>query len=147
MSILNMLLGGAGGGDSVITEYETGVYAPTYASEQNPVIPFVNVHTEAPAIILLADDTGLTPRTSMQVVWFFADWTKIFGGAMIGTANGYGEIRDISNTRNYSETMLNSSSALQSYVTATEFKPKRSGTVYYDNARTYKWIALWMPSE
>lgn len=146
MSILNMLLGGAGSGD-VITEYETGVYAPTHASEQNPVIPFVNVHTEAPAVILLADDTGLAPRTSMQVVWFFADFAKIFGGGMLGTADGYGEIRNISYTQNYAEVFFGTSTASQTYVTATEFMPKRSGTVYYDNARTYKWIALWMPSE
>lgn len=147
MSILNMLLGGAGGGDSVITEYETGVYAPTHAAEQDPIIPFVNVHTEAPAIILLADDTGLTPRTSMQAVWFFADFAKIFGGGMLGTADGYGEIRNISNTQNYAEVLFGTSTASQTYVTATEFKPKRSGTVYYDNTKTYKWIALWMPSE
>lgn len=145
MSILNMLLGSAGGGN-VITEYETGVYAPTSANENNATIPFVNVHTEAPAIILIADDTGLAPRTSMQAVWFYADWTKFFGGPMLGTANGYGEIRSVSMNQNYSQVMLGTSTASQAYVTATEFKP-RTGSVFYDNTRTYKWIALWIASE
>lgn len=145
MSILNMLLGGGAGGGDVITEFETGTFAPASMYDE-PIIPFVNVHTEPPVIVLLADDTGLRPAASMEAVWFFADWAKIFGGPLLGVGDGYGEIRNISYYQNYNEIGFNSATASQTYVTSSQFSPKIN-SVFYDNTRTYKWIALWMPSE
>lgn len=140
MSILNMLLGGAGGGD-VITEYETGVYTPPEDYYRSATIYFSNAHTRAPDIIYLADNTGLSIATGEPNVFLYTNWDTIFGGPLFSSQR-YGEIR----TAVQSNISFDTATDYQTYADETKFKPRVS-TLYYRSNRTYKWIAIWLPSE
>lgn len=154
-AILGTLVAGGGG-----LEYESGTWAPT-ADVANYEISFTNSHSTPPFFYAVADASGASNLTYTNFVMVYLDAYQLGGygypyGAdtfrysaitflyrTSGTNSTYDLFRtsypsDVAPAGNgYSQYWANSS-RIRAYTNAT--------SRYWRSTRTYKWIAVWMPT-
>lgn len=150
--------GGGGGG----MEFEVGEWTPTEDIARGTV-EFARTHSEAPMfVVLFAPSDNMSSNSSIEEFSYF-DFYKMFNGApmvMSGTSY-YSLVKWLyrSSSTNFSSSWVgavyksdNPSSSNKSYprywVTENEFHPyANSSSRYWRAGRTYKWLAIWKPSE
>lgn len=151
---------GTGQGGSSGLEFETGTYEPS-ADTTGEKILFTNSHSEAPALIMMADATGTantTSNTNMQFVWY--DYYKLYGIGMPWSASAYryASVYYIYRATNTNSLSVGSASCPYNsdsqgsgginyprfWTDELGFTPNSASTSRYWRAgRTYKWIAIW----
>lgn len=152
----------AGGGSEGL-EFETGTWTPATDIVQ-PTITFSKTHTETPVFAAIADSNGTYYDTPNSTYTFaYIDWYKLTGSGIYKSSSSVGYVLLGWSYRGTSATSLNDSNATvltnygstsnlptwpRYYVTESEFKPyARSTSYYFRSGRTYKWIAVWKPTE
>lgn len=147
---------GSGGGGGL--EYEEGTWTPASDVAQ-PTISFVNTHTTRPFYVLISDVNDTPQATaSSTMAWAMVSFYDTFGCGIYSGANdttAYHYARTLNSYRSgdsttyggYSITGLTGdTTAFMSYfLTNTNFKPY-TGSRYFRPGRTYKWIAVWLPT-
>lgn len=151
---------GSGGGGGL--EFESGTWTPAEDIIQ-PTITFSKTHTETPVFAAIADSNGTYYDTSNSTYTFsYIDWYKLTGSGIYRSSSSVGYVLLEWGYRATSATSLNDANAVvltnygstsnlptwpRYYVTESEFKPyARSNSYYFRSGRTYKWIAVWMPT-
>ena len=151
----------SGGGGLV---YETGTYTPT-SDVTSATVSFANTHSTLPAIVVMAEaSNSLSSWTNYSLFeWNYINTGDLFGGCYPRSSAylGYGRVDTMrksntsslsatnTNTLQYpsSETSDDSATYPRYWVTASSFKAYASNTSYYwRSGRTYKWIAIWVPT-
>lgn len=159
-SSVTVNVSGGGGG----LEYEAGTWTPTSATGR-PTIYFSNTHTVPPAIIKFLDAGDSWPGTAQTNVTFvFTDWYRLngYGIHTSETATTYATVNTIYHGSNASSiangvahaTSANSDSTSDTSTTCSRYYAKPdcfmpysgSSTRYWQTTRTYKWIAIWVPT-
>lgn len=137
-------------------EYETGTL--TLSSDAStPIIMFSDTHTDIPCYINVVDTTGTTATSNSSLYWTFMNWYTPFD-AIIKTAdsaNMYGRYQygwkssSGASAGNIDCKSTGSSSGGLYYLVSTDsFGPYcGSASRYWRRGRTYKWIAVWKPTE
>lgn len=156
-AVINVAGGGGGG-----MEFEVGEWTPTEDLTRGTV-EFTRTHSEAPVfVVLFAPSDSMSLNSSIEEFSYF-DFYKMFNGApmvMSGTSY-YSLVKWLyrSSSTNFSSNWVgiiyksdNPSSSSKSYprywVTENEFHPyANSSSRYWRAGRTYKWLAIWKPSE
>lgn len=157
--------GTASGGGGGSAEIETGTFTPT-ADIAQATITFSNTHTKLPVFAMMVDADGYLGTSSSIILWRYINWEQLIGGGIhvssaTTTPLKYGEARY--DYRGNSTTSLTSSNSnIQTseanatggtntdpkfWVTTTAMYPYSSSASRYWRAnRTYKWMAVWMPT-
>ena len=150
--------GGGGGG----LEYETGTFTPSNDDSAVQVY-FINAHTTAPAIYVIADVTQTASSTTADNLGeLYANFEQIFGsgGAVSSSQTMYGLVGmrykssatgSTGTTNIITVPISNSDGSTSGQPTfwATNqriFFNTNSNSRYARSGRTYKWIAIWFPS-
>lgn len=157
----SLVTGTASGGGGLV--YETGTWTPA-SDITNTTISLSNTHTSAPFFYLISDETGTysgTTNSNYSVAYY--NFHQLFGALWYvdETSYRYGEARifykgtsagTISGTQVYITTPYTSASdttTSQSRYWATESRIRayaNSASRYWRAGRTYKWIAVWVPT-
>lgn len=143
-------------------EYETGTWTPD-SDIARGAVSFANTHTEAPALILLADTTGTSDTTTNTgMVYAYVDPEKLWGNGFPYSSSAFRYVVNYYTYRGNSTTSLSSSALICSHTssetnnaanlyprywaTETGFQPYTNSTSrYWRSGRTYSWIAIWKP--
>ena len=139
------LASGYGGGSGL--EYETGTY--TAASDGNPTINFTNIHASAPALVIFMD-TGSYINQIGGISYEYIGLKSLFGSGLKVSATverdakyGYSRIGSTGSPA-YGGAAI---STISDHVTNTGFTPNfNSANIMCKAGRTYKWIAIWVPT-
>lgn len=157
-AILGTLVAGGGG-----LEYESGTWT-TGTRVDRPTIPFVNAHEKCPAILYFGDATNeYNSRSNINYDFLYVDIEQVLGSPLwvSSSAKAYGycfyqfRLSNSSNLSNSNTRLTYSSSdptdtsgAYPRYwVKPGSFQPwSYMDSRYWNIDRTYKWIAVWMPT-
>lgn len=145
------IVGTMSGGGGLV--YETGTWTPAEdASTQ--WITFANIHTEAPFYYAVFDATGTYDNTSQSNYMIeFLDVNKLSGKPYYLSSTSvvyarYFTVYRTTNTTNLSTGGGNiSTSDVSSYATNEKILASvASSSRYWRAGRTYKWVAVWVPT-
>ena len=149
---------GGGGG----LEYEAGTWTPA-SDTSDYTISFANTHTDAPFYYAICDADGTavdSGQTAAYVVYF--NYGQLFGGIKPGTGSDQYGITSTGYTNN---TTPPTSIAIFTYTQTHPSSDSGNSTTFYPRywttetgiranaysrtfkaGRTYKWIAIWVPT-
>ena len=153
---------GGGGGGSTGLVYESGTWTPS-EDTINPTINFTNTHTNPPFSIVFYDATGtLDSTTNVSIAFVWSDYSQtgneniLISSTKTEYARAYYTARtsatavtawSYSINYPYSNTSATIDTYYRYWVTESSFKPSANSTTrYWMAGRTYKWIAVWLPT-
>lgn len=148
--VVNVSGGGSGG-----LEYETGTLTLS-SDESTPIISFTNTHTDVPIYINITDVTETLATDNSNLYWTFMNWYTLNDSFIKTTSssNMYGRYQygwktsSGASAGNIDCTNTGTGSGSLYYLVAEDrFGPYcGSGNRYWRAGRTYKWIAVWVPT-
>ncbi|MBR2777122.1 MAG: hypothetical protein IKD75_08505 [Prevotella sp.] len=149
-----------GGGSGWVTE--SGTVTPT-ANTNTISVTFANTHSTSPVFVALADisapSSDITSNTNLT--FCYVDYYKLFGSGYptstsatrystaYYTYRGSSSASSSAQNTQYSSDNTGSSSTSYSryWASSSGFKAYcGTSTRYWKSGRTYKWIAVWMPT-
>lgn len=153
-NLAQLIVNVSGGGGSGLV-YETGEVTPT-ADSADLTISFSNAHTSRPFYALIVDSgSDLASANSIlyNAVMSVYD-TFSFGVPTSASATNYGRAHHLYKSSssastggsNFSSISGSTTSSIAYFLSSTQFKPHGGNSQYFRSGRTYKWIAVWMPT-
>lgn len=141
--------------------FEEGTWTPEEDTARGE-ISFANTHTDAPIFVVITDQTGTYDSASnSNYEMTFVNWARTFGSPMYFGVEGkwFAGVRYSYRGTTATQLLTNNVNIIREsgstntqypgyWVDNEKFYPYTDSTSRYWRAnRTYKWIAIWKPTE